>query len=279
MLDLGAIGTWSDEHELVIPAARGRAYAAATNDPLVAHADGTLVPPLLTFPIIDAPLGQAIAPVAPDGIDAPGLHGQHDFRFHRPVRTDEPVRSRAAVIGVHSKGSGTTVVVHGETRDRDGELVVEQHVTIFYPGFVNPGSAGEQALSHSIPDELVATTPTVGLAQQVDEDQTWRFAGPSRDCNPIHLDDGAARAAGLPAIINHGMCTLAIVTHGLLGELADGDPGRLSRLAVRFSRPVTPGQAITTQAWPSTEDGAHHFVTTDSSGTVVMKDGLVVLRP
>lgn len=278
-LHLDTVGTWSDEHELAIPSPRARAYAAATNDPLAPHARGELVPPVLSYPIMSRAQEQAYGPVAPQGVPASGLHGEHDFRWHRPVRADETVRTKAAVVGVHAKRSGTTVVVRGETRDLAGELVVEQYVTVFYPGYVNPDSAGEQAPGHALPDGLADSAPVAVLEQQVDDDQTWRFAGPSRDCNPIHLDEAAARKANLPGIINHGMCTLAITSHGLLTELAGGDPSRLARLAVRFSRPVIPGQALTTRVWAGGDGGTYHFETVDASDTVVMKDGLVELTP
>ncbi|HEX9890056.1 MAG TPA: MaoC/PaaZ C-terminal domain-containing protein [Nitriliruptorales bacterium] len=279
MLRLEAVGTWSDEHELAIPAARARAYAAATNDPLAPHADGKLVPPILTYPIMSRAQDQAYAPVAPEGVPAPGLHGEHDFRWHRPVRADETVRTKAAVVGVHAKRSGTTVVVQGETRDAAGDLVVEQYVTVFYPGYVNPDSAGEEAPQHGFPEGVRDADPLAVIQQRVDDDQTWRFAGPSRDCNPIHLDDRSAREAGLPGIINHGMCTLAIAGHGLVTELAAGDPTRLARLAVRFSRPVIPGQTLTTRVWQSPTVGTYQFETTDGSGTTVMKDGLLEVSP
>jgi acyl dehydratase len=63
-----------------------------------------------------------------------------------------------------------------------------------------------------------------------------RYAGASGDFNPIHWSDSAARAAGLPGVIAHGMATM-----GRAGAaLADwaGDPGAVLDYSVRFARPV-----------------------------------------
>ena len=61
-------------------------------------------------------------------------------------------------------------------------------------------------------------------------------------------------------------------------ELCAGDSTRLRRLAVRFSRPVLPGQEITTTFWASGENDGHPvfgFETRNGDGEVVIKDGLV----
>ena len=63
-----------------------------------------------------------------------------------------------------------------------------------------------------------------------------RYAGASGDFNPIHWSDRAARDAGLPDVIAHGMLTMALATR-LVTTLA-GDPGAVVDCAVRFTRPV-----------------------------------------
>jgi len=261
-----------------IPPPRARAYAAATNDDLAAHARGDLVPPVLTYPLVQGAGNEALSFVVPDGdYGGPALHGEHDFRFHRPVRTEETVTTRAEVVGVHAKRSGTTIVVHFKGVDVAGLDVVEQYLTIFVPGAIAPESAGDTAPSHGAPDGLLNREPIAVIEQHVDDDQTWRFCGPSGDTNPIHLYDDAAVAAGLPGIINHGMNTLAVATSGLIREVAGADPARLARVAVRFSSMLVPGQTITTSVWDGGA-GSFHFQTVDASGTVVMSDGLMEVR-
>ena len=81
------------------------------------------------------------------------------------------------------------------------------------------------------------------ITQQIDTDQTYRYAEASGDNMPIHLDEEIAKSVGLPGIIIHGLCTMAFTSWAAIQAVAGGDPTRLKRLAVRFSRPVLPGQA------------------------------------
>src|SRR5688500_6808662 len=81
----------------------------------------------------------------------------------------------------------------------------------------------------------------------VREIDRWRsiyYAAASGDFNPIHIDDEIGKLAGLGGVILQGLCTLALGCEAAVEHL-DGDPGRLKRIKVRFSRPVKPGDALT----------------------------------
>ncbi len=88
--------------------------------------------------------------------------------------------------------------------------------------------------------------PAVTVAQTFDEDQTFRYAEASGDPMPIDLDDALAKQMGLPGIIIHGLCTMAFTSVAAIQHGCPDDPTRLRRLAVRFAKPITPGQTITT---------------------------------
>jgi acyl dehydratase len=62
------------------------------------------------------------------------------------------------------------------------------------------------------------------------------YAAASGDSNPIHLDDAAAQAAGLPGVIAHGMYTMGLAARAVT-EYA-GDPARLVEFTARFAKPV-----------------------------------------
>lgn len=96
---------------------------------------------------------------------------------------------------------------------------------------------------------------------------------------PIHLDEEFAREMGLPGIIAHGLCTMAFTSWAVLTELADSDVNRLRRLAVRFAKPVLPGQDITTTLYRgATTDGVTSYAFETSVGDdLVIKDGLAEL--
>jgi acyl dehydratase len=65
------------------------------------------------------------------------------------------------------------------------------------------------------------------------------YAEASGDRNPIHLDEAAARAAGLPDVIAHGMYTMGLVSRAVVEWAADaGVDARLSEFSARFAKPV-----------------------------------------
>jgi acyl dehydratase len=68
------------------------------------------------------------------------------------------------------------------------------------------------------------------------------YAGAGADHNPIHVDEAAAKAGGLPGIIAHGMLPL-----GFLGQLlTQWVPQRQVRsLSARFVAMAFPGDVVT----------------------------------
>jgi acyl dehydratase len=78
---------------------------------------------------------------------------------------------------------------------------------------------------------------------EVTREQIRAYAEASGDHNPIHLDDEAARAAGLPGVIAHGMLGMAQLANFVVAFA--GDHRRLRKLRCRFSGMVLPGDTIT----------------------------------
>ena len=65
------------------------------------------------------------------------------------------------------------------------------------------------------------------------------YAEASGDHNPIHLDEAAAKAAGLPDVIAHGMFTMGLVSRAILEWAAEtGLEAHLSDFSARFAKPV-----------------------------------------
>lgn len=275
--ELDKLGTWSDEVEFKVEAERLQAYAEATNDPIEAHRKGDVAPPVFAVVPVWESLGASISRVVSDDILPMVVHGEQDIFFHRPITPGMVLRSTAAPVGVQVKPAGTTVTARVECRDDEGALVNEQYMTAFFRGFSEGEGAGEAPPDHRFPEERRGDEPFAEVVQQIDEDQTFRYADASGDRMPIHLDEDFAKNVGLPGIIIHGLCTMAFTSHALLESAAGGDTARLKRLAVRFSKPVLPGQAITTRIWEHGEQaGTNRYVyeTSNPDGDVVIKDGL-----
>lgn len=62
------------------------------------------------------------------------------------------------------------------------------------------------------------------------------YSGVAGDANPIHWDEAIAKAAGLPDVIAHGMLTMGLGAG--YASAWSGDPGAVTRYAVRLSQPA-----------------------------------------
>ncbi|MEV4754437.1 MaoC/PaaZ C-terminal domain-containing protein [Micromonospora sp. NPDC049559] len=253
--DESVVGRWSDERRFDVTAEGLAAYADAVGSPSPVYA---VVP---TMELVFAVAGTA----APADLRARVVHGQQDLFFHRPLRVGDRVAVRAAVVGLHGKRSGTVATIRVQTRDARGELLNEQYVTEFYRGVPTGLSVGTPA--PALPAEPPAGEPVRTATHPLPADLPRRYADASGDHNPIHLDDGAARAAGLPGVIVHGLASLAIAGRAVLPDAAD-----VSRLSCRFTRPIAPGDTLTTRVWAN--ERGYRFECHDSAGATVLGAGL-----
>jgi acyl dehydratase len=93
-------------------------------------------------------------------------------------------------------------------------------------------SRGDVALRQDLPE----------LTRVVTREDVKAYADAGGDANPLHQDDDAARAAGFPGIVAHGMFTM--------GHLAScvtrwaGGPERVRRLSAQFRAPVFMGEEV-----------------------------------
>lgn len=276
--NLGRLGRWTEPVEFEVERQRIIAFAQATNDEHPLHRSGELAPPV--FPVVGA-LMDAISPavmaVAPAGLATRVVHGEHDFRYHRPIVPGTTLITRAAAVGVRSVSTGVVVIGKGLTETPRGDLVVEQYVAGFFRGAELDVRAGEGLTDHVFDEAVRERAPAATVAQAFDDDQTHRYSAVSGDLNPIHLDDAAAKAVGLPGIIVHGLCTMAFCSRAIVSRLCSDDPTRLRRLAVRFAGVVQPGETVTHRLWRAARRAEHGrilFETTTSSGRLAIKDGL-----
>ena len=278
--DTSGIGVWTDPERFEVTAERIAEYAAATNDPIERHLRGEIAPPVFAVVPAFTSMAPAALSVAPVELLMKLVHGEQDFHFHRPIRPGDTLVVRAKPVGFAGKENGSTVVVYVETRTDGGELVNEQWMTAFFRKVDAGPGTGASAPTHRFDEALRATDPAAVVTAHIDEDQTFRYSPASGDPMPIHLDDEIARMSGLPGIINHGLCTMAFTSWAALTEFADGDVERLKRLAVRFAKPVLPGQDIETRFRRSgSESGTTttYAYETGVGDELVIKDGLAVI--
>src|SRR5881275_1908138 len=69
------------------------------------------------------------------------------------------------------------------------------------------------------------------------------YAGASGDFNPMHHDEVAAQAAGLPSVFGHGMFTAGLLATAVTNYVGIGN---LSSYRVRFTKQTWPGETLST---------------------------------
>jgi acyl dehydratase len=112
------------------------------------------------------------------------------------------------------------------------------------------------------------------VAETIERIDLVRYAGASGDFNPIHWNDEAARAVGLPGVIAHGMYSMGIAARMVTGWA--GDPAAVKRLKVRFSAMIQPGQTLTAKGEVAEVDGDRvlvRFHAEDETGEKVLSKG------
>ena len=134
----------------------------------------------------------------------------------------------------------------------DGALAVEHWWTIFFPGCDELADVGPEPPDHTFPDEARAH-PVGSATQHVDIDAATRYAEVSNDWSAHHFELDAARKAGVDYLFAHGLCTMAMCTQAAVAMVADGDPSRVRRVAVRFASPTRLDADLTVDVYDASE--------------------------
>jgi acyl dehydratase len=277
-LNKACIGKEFPPTTMEVTAEATQKYARAYNDDNHAffnptHPGGIVAPPMFAVVVTWNPTMSAVMdPEA--GADLLRLvHGEQDMHFLAPIRPGDRITARAKITAIETRTTGETMTVELDAVNQDGVAVNHSIFSAFIRG------GGRRAASPEARPEAAPPRgePLATVTQTIDADQTVRYAEASGDRNPIHVDENVAKMAGLPGTIVHGLCTMAFTSKVMIGKLCNGDPTRLKRLRVRFSRPVRPGQTITTRVWSDGErDGRriYGFETVTAEGQAVIRDGV-----
>src|SRR3954451_1255941 len=128
---------------------------------------------------------------------------------------------------------------------------------------------GERKLQY---DDLKVgdTAPTID--HELTRTDLVMYAGASGDFNPMHTDEVAAQAAGLPSVFGHGMFSM-----GILGKAVTdyAGVGNLKTYKVRFTKQTWPDEVLTTTITVSAKrsEGGEHLL--DLTCSLANQDGEV----
>jgi acyl dehydratase len=205
------------------------------------------------------------------------LQTEEVFEQHRPIVAGDELRVDVELSSVRRTAGRDFITVTNTFTDTAGERVHTLHTTVvgLTSEDVDPAikTAVQNAMMHDVDilaigqndaayektvrpegevrfaDGGVARTPAtpsfddvkVGDELPVHHARLSRgdlvnYAGVAGDANPIHWDEDIAKLAGLPDVIAHGMLTMGLGAG--FASAWSGDPGAVTRYAVRLSAPA-----------------------------------------
>ncbi len=178
------------------------------------------------------------------------VHVDQTFRWHRPFPQEIDTRVTGQVESVRHRGEMFFVTFTTRTEGDDGVLFVEASSTFLMTEGSLPQEKvaveSEPAWDERAENQLPVPVDLPGIGESLppmlksaSRADLVRYAGATRDWNPIHWDHDAAVAAGLPGVIGHGLLMAAWVSQAA-GRVVGG-PAPLRHMRLRFRQPLRPG--------------------------------------
>jgi len=214
------------------------AYNAALSDELPRPVAHPLFAVSYEWPVSAALRERAIAAAL-----APlSVHVSHHLVIHRPPRAGDRLTTTGTVAAVVQRRSGALVTMTFVTVDAARQPITTTTYGSLYRGVIvtdetgRPADGGARlAADDRATFSEAAWTETVTVAANA----AHVYTECARIWNPIHTDEGVARAAGLPGIILHGTATLALCITRIVSRDLGGAPGSVHGVSARFTGMVT----------------------------------------
>ncbi len=191
------------------------------------------------------------------------VHTDQTFRWHLPWSVEDLMSVRGSVEQVRTRRPGS-FVSFAMTVDNDaGERVLDSRST-FLMSSQTPDSAPADEPEPPVRSKSLDTPPgrmplpAIGeslpaLEKSASRADLVRYAGATRDWNPIHFDHNAARGAGLPGMVVHGLLMAAWATQA--GTRMVDHPLPLAEARFRFRTPLRPGEPAAVIGVVESDDG------------------------
>ena len=99
---------------------------------------------------------------------------------------------------------------------------------------------GERKLKY---DEVQVGDTAPAIEHELTRTDLVMYAGASGDFNPMHTDEVAAKAAGLPSVFGHGMFSAGLLATAITNYVGVGN---LASYRMRFTKQTWPGEVLAT---------------------------------
>lgn len=176
------------------------------------------------------------------------IHGEQRFEWARPIPIEADLTITGLVPKVRERGGVFFTTFEFEAKDQAGVLVTGTSIFLM-SGSAAPAAAGEaeQPPSPSVRganDPVAAFAPDGGpvfpsLRRSAARADLVRYAGATRDWNPIHWDHDSALAAGLPTIVVHGLLQASWLLSA--ASVLSGHAAPVADARFRFRSPMIAG--------------------------------------
>lgn len=278
-LNKAVIGKEYPPMDIEVKAHESMYYALATNDPNPWYINGSREGGVIAPPMYAVNYGGgALASVFFDkevgeGFMAFLVHGEQQIEWFRAVRPGQTVRTAGKIQDIQDKGSGELLIVESSTSlASSGEPVCRLLFSFFVRGY----GKMEKKPKTAEPEEDNSKA-AFESKETVLPGQSYVYAEPSGDHNPIHVNEDFAKKVGLGGIILQGLCTMAFCHKAVVQGACGGDPTKLAKFSVRFSKPVRPGDVLTVRGWWHEPGKQAGFEAATQNGDAVIKNGIAVL--
>jgi acyl dehydratase len=203
------------------------------------------------------------------------VHAEHRLTLHRPIPIDSPLVSRSRWLSVVDRGPSGSMfatferVIHDQVGDTPLATVIQTNACM---GDGGCGSAGEAPP----PLPPVPTRPADAIFKVDIADDAAALYRLNGDINAMHIDPAAARRAGFPRPLLHGLCTFGQAAYAISRSLATTGLADLTAIAARFSAACYPGETLAFHIW-RTGDQVSFQAVVPSRDVVVLDRGVATL--
>ena len=206
------------------------------------------------------------------------VHGEQDVRLLHPLAAQGTLIARNRVLSLTDKGAGKgalAVVLRSLIDAASGETVAESRNATFLRG--DGGFSDVSGISDPGPEPLPAVPARradleVSYPTRPEAALIYRLSG---DVNPLHADPEVAAKAGFERPILHGLCTYGMAARAVIEKVLGFEAVRLTRLAVRFTSPVWPGETVRYELWRESATLLRLRASVDARQNVVLNNGVV----
>ena len=256
-------------------------YALGYNEDNDAYYDnrrpgGLVIPPMYATKYSATVVGEVLFDKETGMNLAMMVHYTQKFNWKTPAKPGDKIYTEGTIPKIEVREKGGILYVATVSKNQKGEIVNEAEWS-FFDRSAGSGKPDEKKSTEATPSSILWTQQ-----MKVRNGQTWCYAEPSGDHNPIHIDNKFATDVGLGGIILQGLCTMAFSHKAVLDNCtgAEKDPLKVKTLHVQFARPVRPGETLTFKGFKIGDESGgvkYGILAENQDGKAVLRDAWAII--